>query len=157
MTSYWTIRGARRVLGAVFQGESLPTNFYIALVKASPAPSIDTVTLSQLTQIANGNGYVTGGISLDRNSADFDQLLTDNTEDKVIAQLRDIVWTASSGAIPASGDGARYAVLTTDDATPADREIWWVFDLNGTRIVSEGQAITLIDMGVSIDVNDPAA
>lgn len=149
MSTFWTNRGMRRVQAIVFQGETAPTNFYIALIKAADAPTIDTVTFSEVDEIAAGNGYVAGGIELDRNATDFDTLTTDTGTDTVTTQLRDIVWTASGGAIPASGDGARYAILTDDDATQADREIWFVWDLQGTRIVSTGQALTLADLGIA--------
>lgn len=145
-TSFWTNRGARRVFEGVFQGATLPTNFYIALVKASNVPTRDTVTFSQLAEIAAGNGYVAGGIQLGRDATDFDTLTENTTDDEVDVLLRDIVWTASAGPIPSSGDGARYAILTDDNATQANREVWFVWDLKGTRTVSDGQLITLRDL-----------
>ena len=46
----------------------------------------------------------------------------------------------------ASGGGARYAVLLDDTATVANREVWFVWDLQGERNVSVGQALTLRDL-----------
>jgi hypothetical protein len=55
------------------------------------------------------------------------------------------VWTASTGPLPASGGGARYAVLTDDNGTVSSREVLAYFDLVSDRVVSDGQTITLQD------------
>jgi hypothetical protein len=60
--------------------------------------------------------------------------------------IRDIVWTASGGPIPASGNGARYAVLTDDNGTVANREVWGYWDLNTTHTISDTQTLSLIDL-----------
>lgn len=146
MASFWTLRGLRRMVACYWQGETPPTNFYLAYVKATPAPTRATTTMSQLAEIAAGNGYSSGGIQLSRDSTDFDVLTEDNENFLVEQQLKDLSSTATGGSIPASGDGARYAVLTDDDETVANREVLFVFDLDGVRSVSAGQAITLRDL-----------
>lgn len=139
----FTNRGKQSIADIFFRNGTEPTNFYIALVTSATAPDADTNTMSQLTEIANGNGYVTGGIQLSRNSTDFDVLTENDTNDRAEVQLRDIVWTASGGTLPASGSGARYAVLTDDNGTIGSRIIiaWW--DLTSDRSVSSGQTLTL--------------
>ena len=70
----WTNKGKAHVLGVTFRGVSPPTNYYVALLTSASAPGVDTNTLSQLTEIAAGNGYTSGGYQLSRNSPDFDAL-----------------------------------------------------------------------------------
>ena len=111
----------------------------------------DTDTKTTLTEIANGNGYVTGGISLTRNSTDFDVLTEDDVNDRALVQLKDIVWTASGGSIPASGGGARYAILTDDNVTQGSREVYPYWDLVSDRTVSVGQTLTLQNCEIRID------
>lgn len=146
MASFWTTRGIRRQLAIVFQGASPPASFYVALVKSSATPTRATKTMASLAEIAAGSGYTSGGIEVSRDSVDFDTMTENDTTFLVDLELADVAWTATGGSIPASGDGARYAVLTDDNATVANREIWFVWDLGGNRSVTVGQAITLRDM-----------
>ena len=120
-----------------------PTVYYLALFTVATAPGPDTNTFSQLTQIATGAGYTTGGTSLARNSTDFDVLTEDDTNDVAFAQIKDIVWTASGDTIPASGAGARYACMTDDNGTEGSRIIIHYWDLVSEHIVSDGQTLTL--------------
>ena len=147
----WTNRLKFNTLGWTFRGVAFPTNFYIALVTSAVAPVADTDTKTTLTEIANGNGYVTGGTSLTRNSTDFDVLTEDDGNDRALVQLKDIVWTASGGPIPASGNGARYAILTDDNVTQGSREVYVYWDLVSDRTVSVGQTLTLQNCEVRID------
>ena len=139
----WTNKGKARILNGFFRNTSVPTNFYIALVTSATAPTQDTDTLSQLTEIAAGNGYTTGGYQLSRNATDFDTLTEDDAADRGLIQVKDVVWTASGGSIPASGSGARYAVLLDDNATVGSREVLAYWDLVSDRSVSVGQTLTL--------------
>jgi hypothetical protein len=150
MASGVTNRGKKLLLDYVFRATALPANFYVALVTSATAPTADTNTVSELTEIAAGNGYTSGGYSLTKNSTDFDVLTEDDTNDKAIIQIKDVVWTASGGAIPASGNGARYAVLTDYNATVGSRQVmaWW--DLTSDRTVSSGQPLTLQDCELDI-------
>ena len=68
----WTNKGFYSVFDVWFRGATAPTNLFVALCTSATAPTADTNTLSDLTQIAAGNGYTTGGFSLDRNTTDFD-------------------------------------------------------------------------------------
>lgn len=138
-----TNRGKKRMLDGFFRATSVPTNFYIALCTSAVTPTADTNTLGDLTQIATGNGYNTGGISLSRNSTDFDSLVEDDSADKGLLQIKDIVFTASGGTIPLSGNGARWAVLTDDNGTVGSRDVIAFWDLASDRSVSDGQTLTL--------------
>jgi len=139
-----------KILGWVFRATSLPTNFYAALTTSAVAVVADTNTKTELTEIANGNGYTTGGISLTKGATDFDVWTEDDTNDRGLIQLKDIVWTASGGPIPASGGGAREMVLTDDNATQANREIYCGWDLVSDRSVSSGQSLTIQDAELRI-------
>lgn len=150
MASGWTNKGKAHVLGIVFRNVSEKTNYYVALVTSATAPDADTNTLSQLTEIANGNGYTTGGYQLTPNSTDFDTLTEDDTANSGIVQIKDIVWTASGGSIPASGSGARYAVLIDDNVTVGSREVYAWWDLTSDRTVSTGQTITLQNLELNV-------
>lgn len=139
----WTNKGKAAILDSYFRATGTPTNFYIALVTSATAPTADTNTFSELTEIASGNGYTTGGYQLSRNSTDFDALTENDTNDRGEIQVKDVVWTASGGSIPTSGNGARYAVLLDDNATIANREVLAYWDLTSDRSVSDGQTLTL--------------
>ena len=141
----WTNKGKTHMLDQVFRNATEKTNYYVALVTSATAPVADTNTLSQLTEIAAGNGYTTGGIQLAKNSTDFDVLTEDDTNDRGLIQIKDLVWTASGGPIPASGNGARYAVFTDDNGTVGSREVYAFWDLVSDRTVSDTQTLTLQD------------
>lgn len=139
----FTNKGKFRILDIVFRNGTEPTNLYVALVTSAVAPTADTNTLSQLTEIAAGNGYTSGGYQLARNGTDFDTLTENDTDDRGELQIKDVAWTAAGGNLPASGNGARYAVLTDDNGTVGSREVWAWWDLASDRTVSDGQTLTL--------------
>jgi len=147
----WTNVGKMSILEAYFRNAGAPTNFYVALVTSAVVPTQDTNTLGQLTEIAAGNGYTTGGYSLTKNATDFDVLTEDDTNDRGLIQVKDVVWAASGGSIPASGNGARYAVLTDDNVTVGSREVYAYWDLTSDRTVSSGQTLTLQDCELRIN------
>jgi len=145
----WTNKGKFLLLDWVFGGEPLPDNFYVALVTADNVPTVDTNTLSELTEIADGNGYTEGGYELTPGDTDFDVFTEDDTNDRALVQLKDLVWTATGGTIPDSGNGARYAVLTDDSeesgGVAGDRQVIAIWDLETDRVATVGFAITLAD------------
>jgi len=141
----WTNKGKFEALNWIFRAATIPTNFYVALVTPAAAPGPDTDTLGQLTQITTGNGYTDGGYQLTPGATDFDVINEDDTNDLGKVQAKDVVWTASGGPIPASGNGARYAVLTDDNATVGSRKVIAYWDLSSDRSVSDGQTLTLQD------------
>lgn len=145
MASGWTNRGKFNALAWLFRNATEATNFFLFLITSASTPTADTNVKSDLTEIATGNGYTAGGISINRDSTDFDVLTEDDANDRALIQLKNIVWTASGGSIPASGNGARYAILTDDNVTLANREVWTYFDLVSDRTISDTQTLTLID------------
>ena len=146
MASGRTNRGRYLELSYVYRGATPPTNFYVALCTSAVTPTVDINTLGELTEIAAGNGYTTGGYQLARNSTDFDVLTEDDSGDLAKVQVKDVTWTASGGSLPASGNGARWAVLTSDEATVANRQVFAWHDLVSDRSVSVGQPLTLQDL-----------
>lgn len=144
MASGWTNKGKFKVLDHVFRATALPTNYFIGLATSAATPGPDTNTKSDLTEIATGNGYTAGGFSLTKNSTDFDVLTEDDTGDLALVQVKNVVWTASGGPIPASGNGARWAWIA--DGTGAGALIYGYWDLVSDRTVSDTQALTLIDL-----------
>lgn len=150
MANGWTNRGKKLILDSYFRGATAPTTFYIALVTSATSPTADTNTLSDLTEIAAGNGYTTGGIAVARNSTDFDTLTEDDSSDFVSVLVLDETWTASGGSIPTSGAGARWAVLTDDNATVANRQVILWFDLTSARTIPNGAFLTLQDSGAKL-------
>ena len=139
----FTNKGKHHILDQLFRNATEVTNYYVALVTSATAPDADINTLSQLTEIAAGNGYTSGGFQLARNSTDFDSLTENDTNDRGEIQIKDVAWTASGGSIPASGNDARYAVLTDDNATVGSRIVIAFWDLSSDRVVSSGQTLTL--------------
>lgn len=138
-----TNKGKYAMLEIPFRNASVPTNYFIALITSATAPGPDTNTFADVTEVAAGNGYTAGGISLTKGATDFDVLTEDDANDRALIQLKDIVWTASGGPLPASGSGARYAILTDDNATQSARRILAYWDLVSDRVVSAGQTLTL--------------
>ena len=147
----WTNKGKFSALDAYMRNAGAPTNFNIALFTSATPPTADTNLVSNLTQIATGNGYADGGLAVSRNATDFDVLTEDDTNDRGLVQIKDIVWTAAGGAIPASGNGARWAALCDDNATVASREVYFYWDLVSDRSVSDGQTLTLQDCEIRIN------
>lgn len=149
MASGVTNRGKLRTLEIALantaQSGAIPTNFYVHLCTPATEPTAGVNTLGSLTQIADGNGYNTSGYTLNRDTTDWDTQTEDDANTIAYLQLKDIVWTAAGGTLPASGSGARWAVLTDDDATLATREIYFFWDLTSEREVSTGQTLTLQD------------
>ena len=144
-----TNRGRYRFLDILFRNGAEPTNLYLALVTSATRPTSDTNTLGDLVQVAAGNGYTSGGYQLARNSTDFDTLTQDDVNNKAIIKIKDIVWTASGGSIPASGDPPRWVVLTDDNATMNSREVYAFWDLLVDSPVSSGNTLTLQDLTIT--------
>lgn len=143
MASLVTNRGKFLWLGRSYRATAVPANYFAALVTNATPPTVDHNTFSQLTEIATGQGYTAGGIQLTPNATDFDVYTEDDTNDWALLQIRDLVWTASGGNLPASGAGARHMVLTDDNATAGSRQVEASFDLVSDRTVSSTQTLTL--------------
>jgi len=141
MPSGVTNRGKFLFGQGYFQG-TLPANIYAALVTETIAPTADTDTLAQLEEIAAGNGYTSGGIMLNRDDIDF-TVAEDDTADVATVTVRDLSYDAAGGTLPSDGVGARWLVLTTDEATVGERQVIAYHDLQSPRVVSDGQSLIL--------------
>lgn len=138
-----TNRGKYAFLATYFRADAQfePTAFSARLVTAAVAPGPDTNLASELTEIAAGNGYTAGGISLGRNATDFDVITEDDVNDWAYIQIRDLVFTAGGGPIPATGDGAQTLIIADDDTTP--NAIGYMSLGASPVVVSDGQSLTL--------------
>jgi hypothetical protein len=125
------------------RGVAFPTQFTAALVTSAVAPTADTNLMSELTEIPAGNGYTSGGLAVTRDATGFPTVAEDDAADRGNAIIRNLVWTATVGNLPATGTGARYMVLLDNNATVASREVWAFFDLVSDRVVSAGQTLTV--------------
>lgn len=140
----WTNKGKYRALAVWLQAEAIPGSaFAVALATNGTPPTADSNVLTDCTQIATGNGYSDGGINVARDATDWDVLTEDDTNDRALAQIIDLTWTAAGGPIPSSGAGARWALLTDQNATVNSREIIGYWDLASDRSLVSGQALTL--------------
>ena len=115
---------------------------------ADEIPGPDTNTFSELSEIAAGNGYTSGGYQLSLNTTDFDSLTEDDSDDQAELLVKDVSWVASGGNIPDSGDGARFAVMLDDNATIADRHVILYWDLTSERSILDGGTLTLQDLEI---------
>lgn len=133
----FTNRGKFLIVGSFFANSGTPTSFSMALCTDAVAPDADTNVLSDLTEIAVGNGYSAGGELIARNlTTGFETLTEDDANDYGYIRIQDVTFLATGGPIPSSGDGARYAVLIDD----SDNVIAF-FDLVSAQVVSDGQSI----------------
>ena len=151
MASGTTDRGKKLLLDYAFEASTVPTTYYLALLTSATTPTKAINLFSELTEIAAGNGYTTGGSSLTA-ATNFTVTEMDGTGGvgaKVVVD--DVTWTASGGNLPASGDGARWAVLL-DGATSGSNVLAY-FDLVSDRTVSDTQTLTIQD--AEIDANEP--
>lgn len=141
-----TNKGKLRFLQMACKNTGTPTTtFKAALVTTTP--TVDTNTLSDLTEVAAGNGYTSGGINLERSTTGFPNAddSEDDTNDRASVVAKDLVFTASGGTLPASGNPATYVVMTDDNATVANREVLAYWSLGGNRQVTDGNSITIQD------------
>lgn len=107
-------------------------------VLTTVAPTASTTVYGDLSgEVANGNGYTTGGLALD--SVTYTQ-----TSGTATLTAADEVITASAGAMGAF----RYAALIDDTvASPAKPVIGWL-DYGSELTLASGESLT-IDIGAS--------
>ncbi len=125
---------------------------YLALITSGTTPTSTTLTFTELTEIAAGNGYDTGGQVVTRDGSDL--TVWDNSSDTAGSygriQLKNYAWTASGGNLPSSGSGASFAILTDDNGTIANRQVYAWFDLTTARTVGSGSVLTLVDIEIRL-------
>jgi flagellar capping protein FliD len=108
--------------------------FKVALTNAAPNAT-DTI-LANITQIANGNGYTTGGTATTVTTAEASGTMT--------VQGTAVVFTATGSMGP-----FRYAVLYNDTATsPADALISWA-DYGSSVTMASTETFTVTFGGAS--------
>ena len=149
MASGTTDRGKKLLLDYAFEASTVPTTYYLALCTATTTPTKAINTFSQMSEVAAGNGYTTAGSALTA-ATDFTVTEVDSTVGaKVI--ISDQTWTAAGGDLPASGLGARWAVLL--DGALSTSNVLAYFDLVSARTVSDTQTLTI--QAAEIDANEP--
>jgi|TARA_R110000824_G_scaffold9642_7_gene42877 hypothetical protein len=149
MASGTTDRGKKLLLDYAFEASTVPTTYYLALCTSAVTPTKAINTFSQMTEIAAGQGYTTGGASLTA-ATDFTVTEVDSTVGAKVV-IADTTFTASGGNLPASGDGARWAVLL--DGAVSGSNVLAYFDLVSDRTVSDTQTLTI--QAAEIDANEP--
>jgi len=97
----------------------------LKVVLTNSAPAAANTVLADITQIANGNGYTTGGSTATTSSS----AQTSGTYKLVLA---DVTFTASGSMGP-----FRYAVLYNDTATSDELIGWWDYGSSITLAASE--------------------
>jgi hypothetical protein len=100
----------------------------VALTNSAPVAT--NTVLANITQIANGNGYTTGG-------ATATQVTSAHTTGTYKLVLADTSWTASGGSI----GPFQYAVLYNDTATN-DELIGW-YDYGTAITITNGNSFTV--------------
>lgn len=139
MASFWTNRGLNNMLDSTFRGATLPTVFYAYLVNSTP--TVDTNTFGELTEASNYDGEQT----LNRNSTDFDVLTEDDAGDQAFVQIKDLVYTASGGTCTAT-----FLVITDDNVTEANRQVWACIDLGATQNIPDTDTLTVQDIQLTL-------
>lgn len=135
----WTNRGVYLLLGYLFRLSTRPANANVVLFTSATVPTVDTNTVSELTEVSNGNGYTTNGTSCALNGTDVDTWTEDDSNNYAYVQLKDFAWTASGGSI----SSIRYVGFVDDNATPGSRQIYVWWDLGSTITLSTGQTLTI--------------
>lgn len=102
--------------------------FKVALTNSAPVAT--NTILANITQIANGNGYTTGGSAT--------TITVSETTGTTTVSGTEVVFTASGAVGP-----FQYAVLYNDTATsPADALIGW-FDYGSPVTMASGETFTV--------------
>ena len=135
----FTNAGKENVLNYAFRAVSTPSTYKLHLCTSASAPSSDTNTLGDLTEISDS--YTVA--SLTPGTSHFDSTQEDDSNDKGIIQIHDITF---AGPIT----NARYCVLTDDNGTEASREVLLYWDLASNRSVSSGQNLVLQDLQIEL-------
>lgn len=136
MANTWTDYGVERMLKiSLHTAESKPTAAKVILLNTMTGADADATTASGVTEIAAGNGYSTGGLSVALNSTDLAHS-DDAANNRQDITMIDKAWTASGGSISAVGA----ALIVTEGGSDF---VWAVLDFGGTVTVTDGGTLTL--------------
>ena len=125
------------MLDSFFRADS-PSNFYLHLCTGASTPTVNTQTLSELTEVTTGGGY-SGGVSVSRNSTDFPTITNDAGNDRVSAVMKDYTFSATGSGI----QSVAWAVLTDDNATAASRRVYYYWPISPALTATAGQDLRL--------------
>lgn len=143
MASLMTNKAKYRILGMVLNNTTEPANYYAYLIN-SGTPTNDTNTWSELSAGKSTN-YVTNPLTLTPNSTDFPSLTEDDTDNEGEVNIKPLVFTASGGNLSGT-----WVIITDDNGTEANREVYFALDLGGTQQVSDGQTLTVSNTLIKI-------
>jgi len=105
----------------------------VALIKSGYTPNVDHTQYSDVSgqELANSNGYTTGGATVAATVADSD------TNDNCKFGIADPTWTASGGTL--GGAAARYAAVYNS----ATNGLIYIIDLGSDQTITVGQQFTI--------------
>lgn len=112
-----------------FDGDTIK----VVLVTDSYTPDADDTQYSDVSanEVANGNGYTTGGYTVALTVTD------DDANDRVVIDSADPTWTASGGSI----GPFRYAIWYDD--THGSDLLLYCFDFGSNQTANDGATITV--------------
>ena len=104
----------------------------LKVVLTNSAPVATNTQLSDITQIASGNGYTTGGTQAT-------QVSSAQTSGTYKLVLNDVTFTASGGSIATF----RYVVLYNDTPTSPSKPLIGWYDYGTTLSITSGNSFTV--------------
>jgi hypothetical protein len=123
--------------------ENMPEKVYnlgsdvLKIALTNSAPVATNTVLANITQIANGNGYTTGGATVTVSASSQ----TSGTY-KLVGSAANPTWTASGSMGP-----FRYVVLYDDTATNDELIGWW--DYGSAITLASGDTFTVVFDGTN--------
>lgn len=139
------------LLSHFFRSSGGPSlDFRAVLITGANVPGPDTIYMSDVVEIAGGNGYTSGGHVIRGGVDGFPWTEIDDEGDKGILRLKDITFTASGGSIPSSAAPARYLLVVQDISDADNRKVYMWFDLSSDIVLSDGQKLEISGMVVEI-------
>jgi hypothetical protein len=147
MANTWTDYGINRMLDITFRSATGPTACSVRLLSTLTGSGVDNEDWSGISanEVANGNGYTTGGATVALSNVGFDVLSDDSANNRQYLQLADVSWTASGGSITAAGA----ALVMTDGGTD---KVWAIFDFSGSVTASDGGTLTMQNCELRVGV-----
>lgn len=147
--SGWTNRGLRNAVGKL-TGTIEPIGpLMIALCTKNVVPTPDTNLLSELEEVADGNGYTAGGQEV--GWGHFESLTENDTLQIGEVILKNVTWEAWPGPIPYEGDAPRYAVGCA--LRSGNLEVWFWYDFGTDEPRDVGTTLDVV--GVKITAQQP--